>query len=297
LASIKEQLTARNQTLQQAIEERQLYFRISVVGNCNLSCEFCHNEGAPARGRMNIDTMLVAVAAAKRAGFSRVQFTGGEPLLHPEIAMFVARAREHIVDVGITTNGTFLEAHLASLVAAGVSRVHVSLQTESLILAGDGENWGVPDWLAPTLERAAQGAFSLRLNLPVPANDLVRAERFLDELRCDIKAFSILPEGEAKEDTYPSDALAALVARVNSRRAEQMLPGQVFVRGYRPPAGIRCPSCANRTRCKEQSHSLRLGADLVLRPCLATRDWDIPFEEPVDVALESAALLALDYRW
>jgi hypothetical protein len=48
----------------------------------------------------------------------------------------------------------------------------------------------------------------------------------------------------------------------------------------------------------EQSHSLRLGADLVLRPCLATRHWDAPLRaSAINESVTEAALLALDYRW
>jgi molybdenum cofactor biosynthesis enzyme MoaA len=275
---------------------------VSVIGGCNLSCPFCHNEGAPTHGFLKLEVAETAIAAAAAAGFTRVQFTGGEPLLRLDIGDFVRAAKRHVDDVGVTTNGTYLMRALDPLVDAGISRIHVSLQTESLIEAGTPEAWGIPTWLAPTIERSNAGAFALRLNLPVPAEFLATTERFLDllgEHRCDVKVFSVLPEGTTRDRPYPMDQLQAMVDRVNQqRRAARISSGEVFLRGYRPPSGIRCPSCADRDRCKEQSHSLRLGSDLMLRPCLATRAWDTPLDLPsVHSSVLESAKLALDYRW
>ncbi|WP_236719305.1 radical SAM protein [Wenjunlia vitaminophila] len=298
---IRSRLAERGQTLADAIRERELYFRISVVGTCNLSCTFCHNEGAPASGKISLGVVGEAVPAAVRAGFTRVQFTGGEPLLRPDIGDFVRLAREHVDDVGVTTNGTYLPQRLEALLDAGLARMHVSLQTEPLVEAGTKDAWGIPDWLMPTVERAASGAFTLRLNLPVPADSLDRTEAFLYLLTArgvNVKVFSVLPEGEVREDSYPLAALNALVDRVNAHNSTVPGAGEVLLRGFRPPAGIRCSTCGDLPRCKEQSHSLRLGADLLLRPCLATRTWDAPLQrDHIDASVTEAALLALDYAW
>lgn len=301
LADIRNRLSTRCTTLPQEIRKRDLYFRVSVVGGCNLSCTFCHNEGAPTRGSLSLDVAERAIESAAKVGFYRVQLTGGEPLLRTDIADFVRVAHRYVDDVGVTTNGTFLMRSLDSLVAANLTRIHVSLQTESLIEAGTVDRWDIPDWLVPTIDRANQGAFILRLNLPVPADCLSAAEdflRLLAEHRCDVKVFSVLPEGTNRDDPYPFEALEEMVVRVNAQRHQAKISGEVLLRGYRPPAGIRCPSCPDRERCKEQSHSLRLGADLVLRPCLATRGWDMVLREnDIEASVLEAALLALDYRW
>lgn len=304
LWEVRRRLESRRQTLAEAIQERELYFRVSVVGACNLSCTFCHNEGAPTTGKLTPEMAEVAVRSAAAVGFTRVQFTGGEPLIHPQLGDFVHMAREYVDDVGVTTNGTYLPKRLNALIAAGLQRLHVSLQTESLT-DGDSDEWAAPQWLIPTVELATEGTFNLRLNLPVPADSLVQAERFLEPLTArgiSCKVFSILPEGELTDDSYPLDRLESLVRRVNEGNEGSSTAGRVELRGFRPPSGFRCATCHDEARCKEQSHSLRLGADLILRPCLATRDWDLPLAWPIDpLELETAvleqSLLALDYRW
>jgi GTP 3',8-cyclase len=299
ISEIKRRLSEAGLSIIDAIRERELYFRISVTSACNLCCKFCHNEGGPKTGSIDPEIAEEAIIAAVSIGFKRVQFTGGEPLLHRDISNFVEVARSHTDDVGITTNGIYLLNVLEQLIDVGITRIHVSLQTESLIDAGSERTWGIPDWLAPTIQRANTGAFTLRLNLPVPANNLIEAEEFLhllEDHRCDIKAFSVLPEGNIDNFSYPVDELAALIMRVNERRKDDPFSGEVIMRGFRSPVGVRCPNCKDNERCMEQSHSLRLGADLILRPCLASRAWDIPFRvEPEYETLTEAALLALDY--
>lgn len=292
-------LSESGKTLRTAIAERELYFRVSLVGTCNLSCPFCHNEGAPIRGRLDLAFAINAINAAAKVGFTRVQFTGGEPLLHPQVALFVRDAKQIVSDVGITTNGTFLVKHIGSLIEAGVTRIHISLQVESLVQAGKNNQWGVPDWLAPMLNYAAQDVFILRLNMPIPGDMLKEAKSFLEELAqfgCDLKVFSILPEGSVQNIQYPIDRLMDLVDAENIRRKQKGQKGKVFLRGYAPPIGIRCQSCLDYSKCKEQSHSLRLGSDRILRPCLATRSWDtLLTEESMIQQIEEAAVLAIDY--
>lgn len=300
LTEIRRRLDQQGATLADAIADRDLYFRISLVGACNLSCTFCHNEGAPKEGKIKLEDVDVAIAAAVRAGFTRVQFTGGEPLLRPDVSEFVRLARTYVEDVGVTTNGVYLPRRIDGLMEAGLARMHVSLQTESLIGAGSEERWGIPSWLAPTVDLASGGAFRLRVNLPVPSDTMPQAEAFLHEVTTsgiDVKVFAVLPEGEVREEEYPLHQLEAMVERINvARQGEER--GSVLLRGYRPPEGVRCTTCPDRPRCMEQSHSLRLGADLTLRPCLATRGWDSSLDrESIDESVTQAALLALDYRW
>ena len=301
LTEIRKKVAQKHQTLEEAIAARNLYFRVSLVGTCNLACPFCHNEGASRKGRLDVPFVTDAIQSASEIGFKRVQFTGGEPLLHWQVAKFVGRARSIMPDVGITTNGTFLKKRIHDLMNAGLTRLHISLQVEPLRKAGKNGVWGVPDWLEPMLSYAAEGRFFLRLNMPVPMNELERARNFLETMApygCDLKVFSILPEGESANEAYSIEKLEELVEVENKRRLQALQSGRIYLRGYLSPTGIRCQTCPDFSRCKEQCHSLRLGADHILRPCLATREWDsVLTKEDMRAQIEEAAWLALDYWW
>jgi GTP 3',8-cyclase len=301
VALISNHLLDRAETIAQAIQKRELYFRISLVGACNLHCPFCHNEGGPEKGKLKVPFVVRATRIAHELGFRRVQFTGGEPLLHPRVADFVAAVRQIMPDIGITTNGTYLPDKFDALLAAGLSRIHVSLQAEALRTSTESDHWAIPSWLSPVLERGRKGIIKVRLNLPVPMDDLAAAHLFLTELSlfgCDVNLFSILPRSGVHDQQYTSSSLEEIAAEENYRRLSNNISGRIIVRGYRAPSGIRCASCADKLMCKEQSHSLRLGVDRILRPCLATRKWDIQTtEENLWLEMKAATLLALDYTW
>lgn len=298
--SIRARLCEQGQGLADAIQRRNLYFRVSILGSCNLDCPFCHNEGGPGKGKLDLAFAGRAIRIASALGFNRTQFTGGEPLLHPRVAEFVSVASEIMPDVGITTNGVYLPKRLDALVEAGLSRIHISLQAEALRDPPSATDWSVPAWLGPVLELSRRGTISVRLNVPVPLNDIGVARAFLPDMRrfgCDLNLFSILPSDE-EQPPSSADVLVQVADAENEWRAAHTVPGRVLVRGYRAPSGIRCDTCRAKPRCMEQSHSLRLGVDRILRPCLATREWDLQATiEHLDTQMESAALLALDYAW
>jgi GTP 3',8-cyclase len=299
------QLRARRpsdpEQLRRILEDRALYFRVSVVGNCNLSCPFCHNEGGPGNGRPSVQAIEESARLAAELGFSRIQYTGGEPLLRKDLDRLVAVATRFFDDVGVTTNGTLLQLRWPSLVDAGITRVHISLQSEALRSGEVGSEWEVPEWLAWVCERRVEQRPTVRLNLPVPMGEEQQVSTFLQQLApwgCDVKLFTLIPtDAHALQDRH-----AALVREValgeNKRRRVAGQRGTVGVRGHHLPTGLRCPTCRDRDMCVEQSRSLRLGSDGVLRPCLATRDWDRefdPFSDRAQETLLEATLLALDY--
>ena len=135
--------------------------RVSVLEQCQYRCLYClPGTVTPYTAR---DRRLTAVDYARLApllvarGVTKVRFTGGEPLLRPDIVdvvrAFSASARSAgSLELALTTNGARLDAHLAPLVAAGVSRVTVhidSLRPERYrAIMGEGDVGDVVDCIA-----------------------------------------------------------------------------------------------------------------------------------------------------
>jgi len=101
----------------------------SITNRCNLSCRFCLSEASanaaddlPSEQRERILEQIV------EARVLNLYFTGGEPLLVPELPAYVARCRAASVHVTVTTNGTLLTPErVATLRDAGVNHVQVSI--------------------------------------------------------------------------------------------------------------------------------------------------------------------------
>jgi cyclic pyranopterin phosphate synthase len=77
------------------------------------------------------DELVRACGLFARLGVRELRITGGEPLVRPGLPALIARLRElpGIEEIGLTTNGVLLADRVADLVAAGVTRMNVSLDS------------------------------------------------------------------------------------------------------------------------------------------------------------------------
>jgi GTP 3',8-cyclase len=111
--------------------------RISVTDRCNFRCQYCMPaEGLPWLDRADVLTFeeierLVRLLVP--LGVRSVRLTGGEPLVRRELPKLIAMlsAIEGLEDLSLTTNGYLLERMANELVAAGLERFNVSLDSLS----------------------------------------------------------------------------------------------------------------------------------------------------------------------
>ena len=109
--------------------------RVSVTDRCNFRCQYCMPaEGLPWLERAEILTFeeitrIVSVFCAM--GVGDVRLTGGEPLVRREFPRLAAmlRAVAGLDELSVTTNGFLLGRDAAALVAAGIDRFNVSVDS------------------------------------------------------------------------------------------------------------------------------------------------------------------------
>lgn len=83
------------------------------TGGCNLRCPFCHNASLvlPGRGTSALDAGGVLDFLASRRGLlDGVVLSGGEPLLQPDAADFLAEVKAMGFAVKLDTNGCHSDA-------------------------------------------------------------------------------------------------------------------------------------------------------------------------------------------
>src|SRR5208337_4895197 len=103
--------------------------RISLTSRCNLSCIYCHAEGEKdPDAEMSAQEIIDVMNIATKFGIRSIKFTGGEPLIRPEI-LEIIRAVPNGIESSITTNGILLADMAADLKRAGLRRVNVSLDS------------------------------------------------------------------------------------------------------------------------------------------------------------------------
>ncbi|MGI8633054.1 MAG: GTP 3',8-cyclase MoaA [Solirubrobacterales bacterium] len=109
--------------------------RVSVTDRCNFRCQYC----MPADGLawlerdeiLRFEEIERLVALFTTMGVVDVRLTGGEPLVRrefPRLASMLASV-EGLRELSVTTNGYLLERDASALVAAGVDRFNVSLDS------------------------------------------------------------------------------------------------------------------------------------------------------------------------
>ncbi len=109
--------------------------RISVTDRCNFRCQYCMPaEGLPWLNKASLlsyEEMARLVSLLAEMGVHDVRLTGGEPLVRKELWRLVAMLSEipALHDLSLTTNGYLLAAQVEQLVAAGLRRVNVSLDS------------------------------------------------------------------------------------------------------------------------------------------------------------------------
>jgi cyclic pyranopterin phosphate synthase len=109
--------------------------RVSVTDRCNLRCTYCMPaEGLawiPGDDLLSADELVRLIGLAVHEGVREVRFTGGEPLVRPDLEAIVAgvAALTPAPAMSLTTNGIGLRDRAADLRRAGLRRINVSLDT------------------------------------------------------------------------------------------------------------------------------------------------------------------------
>jgi GTP 3',8-cyclase len=108
--------------------------RVSVTDRCNFRCVYCRS--ADPENHMAHHELLEWDEFERLArilvgmGIRKVRVTGGEPLVRPGVEDFIAHLKAvGVHDLSITTNGYLLESRVDALVAAGLDRINISLDS------------------------------------------------------------------------------------------------------------------------------------------------------------------------
>jgi len=100
---------------------------IIPIRRCNLSCTYC-NEYDDFSKPVPTDEMKQRIDDLARLGTSIITFSGGEPLLHPDLDDLIAHIRKYPIIAGLITNGYLLTAdRIHRLNRAGLDHLQISI--------------------------------------------------------------------------------------------------------------------------------------------------------------------------
>ena len=268
--------------------------RISVTDKCNFRCTYCMPaEGLEWLGRDEILTFeeiarLVRVLAS--LGVDEVRLTGGEPLVRRDLPALVEMlaAIPGVRDLSLTTNGVLLDRLAGLLVAAGLKRINVSLDSLSHVRFAELTRRDALDAVLRGLEEAERypELRPIKVNCvaikgfteeEVPAlAELARRKpyvvRFIEFMPLDADEIwredQVLTGGEIRvliEERY--GPLVELPAKASSTARRFGFADGIGELGFVNP--VSEPFCSSCDR-------IRLTADGQLRTCLfSRREWDL----------------------
>jgi GTP 3',8-cyclase len=109
--------------------------RVSVTDRCNFRCQYCMPaDGLPWLDRAEVlrfEEIERLVTVMAQMGITTLRLTGGEPLVRrdfPTLAGLLT-AIDGLEEVSVTSNGFLLERDAAALVAAGIDRFNISVDS------------------------------------------------------------------------------------------------------------------------------------------------------------------------
>ena len=104
-----------------------LLVHVVPIRRCNIDCGYC-NEYDKVSPPVPFETMRARIDHLASLGTSVVAFSGGEPLLHPELDDLIRRIRSHGMMAGLITNGFLLgEKRIKQLNEAGLDYLQISI--------------------------------------------------------------------------------------------------------------------------------------------------------------------------
>lgn len=284
------------------------YLRVSVTDRCNYRCFYCMPAAGAPHGRheefLRHEETARLVRLFAELGVRKVRLTGGEPLVRKgivDLAGLIDRI-PGIADLSLSTNGHLLERHAATLKAAGVARVNISLdsldpETFARITRG-GDLEQVLHGIAAAL---AAGMAPVKLNMVVlkGINDR-EIEPMLDfalARGAHLRFIETMPVGDAgvqgMEHYYPAHAI---LARVREKAGAELIPvkgapGAGPARCYRigaGPATVGVIAALSRHFC-EGCNRVRLTAKGELVLCLG-QDQRVSLAEALRAGASDADL-------
>ena len=110
-----------------ASTDHPILAHVIPMRRCNLACAYC-NEYDDHSKPVPLDVMYQRLHQLAELGTSIITISGGEPLLHPDLDLIVARVRKHGLIAGMITNGYLLTAErIQRLNRAGLDHLQISI--------------------------------------------------------------------------------------------------------------------------------------------------------------------------
>lgn len=153
-----------------------------LTHRCPLHCPYCSNpiELQKRENELSTERWLSVLEQASDLGVVQVHFTGGEPLLRPDLEQLIRSARELGFFVNLITSGVGLtEERVRRLSKAGVDSIQLSMQAASPELADSIAGFKAYEWKRQAARHIRQSGLALNMNVVLHRANLHQLEELV----------------------------------------------------------------------------------------------------------------------
>ena len=190
---------------------RITYVRLSVTDRCDLRCRYCMAEKMAFLPRKDVLTLEEIVELADifvARGVKRIRLTGGEPLVRKGVEHLVdelgRRIGNGLDELTMTTNGTQLERFAPALLASGIRRINVSLDSREPERFRHITRRGDVGQVLRGIEAAATAGLKVKINMValkgLNEDEIAPMVRWCAREGHDLTLIETMPLGEVEED-------------------------------------------------------------------------------------------------
>ena len=184
------------------------YLRVSVTDRCDFRCVYCMAEDMtflPKAEVLTLEELDRLCSAFVGLGVRKLRLTGGEPLVRRNIMSLFRALGRHLRtgaldELTVTTNGSQLARYADELVACGVRRVNVSVDTLDHAKFAEITRWGRLDQVLGGLEAAKRAGLQVKINAValkgVNDRELDRMSGWCGAEGFDLTLIEVMPMGD-----------------------------------------------------------------------------------------------------
>ncbi|MGN6376784.1 MAG: GTP 3',8-cyclase MoaA [Sphingomonas sp.] len=291
------------------------YLRISVTDRCDLRCRYCmaeHMSFLPRDRLLSLEEIATIADRFIARGVRKIRLTGGEPLVRRGITDLAAQLGRHLGhgldELAMTTNANRLDDHADALVAAGMKRINVSLDSRDPATFRHITRHGDVERVIENIFTARDAGLAIKINMValkgLNEDEIAPMLAWCGENGFDLTLIETMPMGLIDEDRVDrflplTDVFETLSAQFDlAREADRTTGGparywRVAPYGTRlglisPLTGNFCDGC-NRVRLTTEGRLyMCLGHDDQVDLKRVLRDHG---PEAIDAALDEAMVL------
>ncbi|HHS82744.1 MAG TPA: GTP 3',8-cyclase MoaA [Devosia sp.] len=192
------------------------YLRVSVTDRCDFRCTYCMAENMvflPKKDILSFEELASIIDVFVKRGVTKLRLTGGEPLVRKDIMDLINHTSGHLKsgelkELTLTSNGSQLHRFADQLVAAGMKRINVSLDTLSAEKFARVTRRGRLEQVLEGIEAADRAGLAIKINMVAMRGfndqEIVDMLHWTHERGFDLTLIEEMPMGEVSGDRRES---------------------------------------------------------------------------------------------